>query len=119
MALRHGHDFVFVEGGKDGGYRRFWNRFGTRLSCLLLRLSSVCGRNRKHQYEKDCDPGDPRDSAQAEASGVRQRTLRQIPPGWVLGIGTLPILTATFGRLPLYRGCDGIEQQQKELPNFL
>jgi hypothetical protein len=23
MALRHGHDFVFVEGGKDGGY--FWN----------------------------------------------------------------------------------------------
>jgi len=46
MALRHGHDFVFVEGGKDGGYRRFWNRFGTRQSCLLLRVSSVYGRNR-------------------------------------------------------------------------
>jgi hypothetical protein len=46
MALRHGHDFVFVEGGKDGGYRRFWNRFGTRQSCLRLRLSSICGRNR-------------------------------------------------------------------------
>ncbi len=28
MALRHGHDFVFIKSGKNGGYSGFWNRIG-------------------------------------------------------------------------------------------
>ncbi len=37
VALRHGDDFVLVEGGEDGGYRRFWDRFGTRQSMTFGR----------------------------------------------------------------------------------